>query len=90
MVYGDIMRDKSYISVKQMYTLELMLTKIGAIIIHCTDDTLKLWARCNERGEDYVKDIETLETIRHSFEYLMHHTIHVIPVVKYVINDKKV
>ncbi len=88
MVYGDIMRDKSYISITQMYELEdLVSNNGGGIIIHCTDETNKLWNRCMERGEGYIQDYETLANIKHRYEWLMHFVPHTLPVVRYTINE---
>lgn len=88
MVYGDIMRDKSYISMDQMYELEdLISNNGGGIVIHCTDETNKLWDRCMERGEVYVQDYETLANIKYRYEWLMHSVPHILPVVRYTINE---
>jgi len=88
MVYGDIMRDKSYISIDQMYELEdLVSNNGGGIIIHCTDETNKLWDRCMERGEEYIQDYETLASIKYMYEWLMHSVPHTLPVVRYTINE---
>ena len=86
MVYGKVMRDKSYISLEEMKQLEAELAKTGGIIIHCTDDILKLWSRCTSRGEDYIKDVDVLEAIRDEFEKLFNKQSHLIPVVNYKIN----
>ena len=88
MVYGDIMRDRSYISVDQMYELEVLVSKNGGgIVIHCTDETNKLWDRCMKRGEEYVQDYETLTSIKQMYELLMHSVPHTLPVVRYTINE---
>lgn len=88
MVYGPIMRDKSYISVAQMHELEeLMLRNHGGILIHCTQRVNTLWDRCNVRGEDYVTDIDTLTKIKYGFEKLAHGTLHKIPVLRYEYNE---
>lgn len=89
MVYGNIMRDKSYVDLEQMYHLEKMILEncSGSILIHCTAPVEKLWHRCNVRGEDYVTDIKTLTRIKDGFEYLMHTTAHLIPVTKYEVNE---
>lgn len=84
MVYGKVMRDKTYIDKVDMDALELAMAKNGGgIIIHCTDDILRLWHRCNDRGEDYVTDVDTLDAIRSRFEYVLHKIPHRIPVVRY-------
>ena len=88
MVYGDIMRDASCISMDQMYELEeLIANNKGGLIIHCTDDTGKLWDRCMDRGEDYIQDISTLSLIKNMYDWLMHYIPHKIPVVRYEINE---
>lgn len=87
MVYGPIMRDESVISFVQMYELESLLARNGALIIHCTAPEQTLWKRCLRRGEDYIKDRETLKKIRDYFEDLMHKIPHKVPVLKYEYED---
>jgi thymidylate kinase len=90
MVYGKIMRDKSYISMEQMRYLEDILAKHkGGMIIHCTDTTQLLWNRCAIRGEDYVTDVDTLNELKCGFEHLMHSVPHSIPVVRYELSNQK-
>lgn len=87
-VYGYIMRDKSYISIDQMHELEdLVSNNGGGIVIHCTDETNKLWDRCMKRGEGYIQDYETLANIKHMYDWLMHFVPHTLPVVRYTINE---
>ena len=88
MGYGDIMRDKSYISMDQMYELEdLIANNGGGFVIHCTDEINKLWDRCIERGEEYIQDYETLANIKYMYEWLIHSVPHTLPVVRYTINE---
>jgi len=88
MIYGNIMRDKSYISMDQMYELEDQVSNNGGgIIIHCTDETNKLWNRCIKRGEAYIQDYETLANIKGMYEWHMHSVPHTLPVVRYTINE---
>lgn len=83
-VYGNIMRDKSYISYDQMYFLEEQLAKRGGgLIIHCTDRIDLLWGRCQVRGEDYIKDIDTLNNICDMYHHILHYMPHKIPVVRH-------
>lgn len=87
-VYGDIMRDESYINIDQMHELEELITGSGGgLIIHCTDDVAKLWDRCMLRGEDYIQDYDTLANIKYMYEWLMHDIKHTIPVVRYTIDE---
>lgn len=87
MVYGPIMRDTSVISYLQMYELERMAAKNGAIIIHCTAPEATLWKRCLRRGEDYVTKRETFREIRQGYVDLMYSVPHLIPVVTYEYED---
>ena len=89
-VYGNIMRDKTYISIEQMYELEEKLARKGGIIIHCTDDVGVLWDRCQVRGEDYVTNYNTLVKIKFAFEHLFHGMHHLVPIVRYSVNEKNV
>ena len=82
MVYGPVMRDASVISYAQMYDLERRLMEVGAMIIYCTDAKQVLWARCQERGEDYIVDRTTFDSICDGFDALF--TLpHLIPIMTY-------
>lgn len=82
MVYGPVMRDASVISYSQMYDLERRLMETGAMIIYCTDAKQVLWARCQERGEDYIVDRTTFDSICDRYDTLFA-SPHFIPVVTY-------
>jgi thymidylate kinase len=86
MVYGPVMRDASVISYPEMYELERMLAKRGALIIYCTDDYGVLWQRATKRGEDYVTSYATHEAICEGFDRLMN-VPHLIPMVRYGYKD---
>jgi len=83
MVYGPILRKENNISFPQMYTLERLLAKKGAMIIYCTGDRNTLWERCLKRGEDYVTDLEDFINICRGYNTLMLDVPHYIPVTKY-------
>lgn len=85
MVYGLIMRDKSYITYSQMYDLEARLEAKGAIIIYCTGTPEALWQRCQARGEEYIKEYATHVAICEEYEDLMV-APHRIPVVRYEVD----
>ena len=82
MAYGPVMRDASVISYPEMYKLEELLARNGAIIIYCTDNEAKLWKRCQRRGEDYITDYETFKKICDAFNQIMN-VPHIVPVVNY-------
>ena len=86
MVYGKVMRDQSYIDYPQMYELERLLAKNGAIIIYCTGPKAALWMRCQKRGEDYITSRDNFTAICEEYDKLMG-VPHYIPVVKYVYED---
>lgn len=86
MVYGPIMRDATCIDYPEMYELERLLCKKGAILIYCTDAPEVLWSRCQRRGEDYILDFSTHEAICKAYDKLMN-VPHLIPVVKYGYED---
>ena len=87
MVYGPVMRDASVITYPQMYELERMLARNGALIIHCTGPEIALWKRCLKRGEDYITDRETFSKIYTGFDELMHDVPHIVPVLTYEYKD---
>lgn len=87
MVYGPVMRDESVISYQQMYELERLLAKNGALIIHCTAPEQTLWKRCLRRGEDYITDRTTFHKICDGFYQVMHCIPHYVPVLTYEYQD---
>ena len=87
LVYGPVMRGSSKISYPQMYELERLATKYGAIIIHCSAPEATLWKRCLRRGEDYIKDREKFHNICQGFNELFHRMPHLIPVTTYEYED---
>lgn len=87
MVYGPVMRGNSIITYPQMYELERMLAKNGALIIHCTAPEMTLWKRCLRRGEDYVTSRDKFHEICRGFYALMHDVPHHVPVLTYEYED---
>jgi thymidylate kinase len=83
MVYGPVMRDDSVITYPQMYELERMLSKNGALLIYCTAPESVLWKRCLRRGEDYITKHEDFSQICKGFDELMYDVPHYIPVMTY-------
>jgi len=86
MVYGLIIRNKSYINLEQMYFLENLI-KNKAIIIYCTDITQNLWNRCIFRGEDYIKSFDILDKIKNKYDEIINLN-HNIPIFKYIIDER--
>lgn len=86
MVYGPIMRDETCISYPDMYELEKLLCRNGALIIYCTASHAVLWKRCQARGEDYITDIITHQKICEGYDALMR-VPHLVPVVRYEYED---
>lgn len=87
MVYGPVMRGASAITYPQMYELERLLAKNGALIIHCTAPEATLWKRCLRRGEDYVTKKDTFHEICNGFDVLMGDVPHYVPVLTYEYKD---
>ena len=86
MIYGPVFRKHSQIPISDMFKLEKEL--IGnAVIIYCrTSNIQKTWLNCKERGEDFVP-AENYAGLFESYEKLMLHTKHLIPVLSYEIPD---
>lgn len=82
-VYGTIMRDASVISIAQMYEVEEHLSKSGGIIIFCDNNTENLWKECLKRGETYILDFDTLNSIAFAYRDLICCKSHSIPVLHY-------
>lgn len=85
-VYGQVMRDISFISIEQMKQLENELANVGGLVIYCTGDVDKLWQRACLRGESYITDYRDFTALALYYESLFTMP-HKIPVVRYAIND---
>ncbi len=86
LAYGPVMRDASIITYPQMYALERMLAKTGALIIHCTGQANVLWQRCQKRGEDYIVSKDDFLEIYANYGDIFA-APHLVPVVNYVYED---
>ena len=86
MAYGPVMRDDSVISYPEMYELEELLAKSGALIIYATGAKAALWQRCQKRGEDYITARDDFNAICANFDKIMN-VPHHIPVVRYEYKD---
>lgn len=84
-VYGTVMRDASMISIYDMYALEKQLSKVGALLIYCTDTESALWRRATKRGEDYITSRDDFRSICEQYNKLMDMP-HIIPVTRYTVS----
>ncbi len=87
LAYGPVMRDESVISYPEMYVLEELLARLGGLIIYATGSKTTMWNRCQHRGEDYITDRDTFNTICDNFDVIMNTVPHHIPVVRYEYQD---
>lgn len=86
MVYGPVFRKHSQIALSDMFKLEKELMG-RAVIIYCrTNNIQRTWNNCKVRGEDFVP-AENYAGLFDSYEKLMMHTKHLIPVLYYEIPD---
>lgn len=84
LVYGTVMRDKSYVSFEQLLQIEDNLAKAGGMVIFCDAPIDLLWNRCLARGEDYITDLRALTAIQDRYRHLMLQMQHRIPVLRHV------
>jgi thymidylate kinase len=82
LVYGKVMRNKSYINIPQMYELEETLAKTGGLIIYCTGLASILWKVAMHRGEDYITNQTDFMALCNEYDTIMN-LPHYIPVVKH-------
>lgn len=86
-VYGNIFKDETVISYKEILSLEKQLTKNGAMVIYCTGKPCELFERCSSRGEDYITSFELFVRIKHSYDVLFKIEKHFIPILEYEFNN---
>jgi len=82
MVYGPLLRNKSFISWPQMFTLEKQIVSQGGLIIYCTAPKATLWKRCQDKNDPLIKTRELLNKVYDGFEEIMS-SLHHIPVLRY-------
>jgi len=82
MVYGPVMRDGATITYPQMFELERLAARRGAIVVYCTDSKTALWQRAMRRGEDYVTSKEKFDAICDGYDVLFK-SPHIVPIMKY-------
>lgn len=83
MVYGPIMRGREEMPLEQAEMLNaLVIAAGGGVVIYCTASQSTLWRRCKARGEDYIKDAETLSRIAKAYGDIMHN-VKYLPVIRY-------
>lgn len=87
MVYGNIIRTKSHITVGQMVKLErLVEAHGGGMIIHCTAPLEAIWGRFSARGDDLIPPNKaTIRDLKEGYDALMNETTHKLPVFTYEI-----
>lgn len=83
LAYGPIKRGVSALSISDMFKLENIAAKTGAMIIYCNDSAKDCWRRCQKRGEDYITSHDDFDKIYANFEDIFNNLPHIIPVVKY-------
>lgn len=89
MIYGPIMRDKSYITEEQRLELEaLAMSTQGAMVIHCNAPTQDLYARLVERGDDYIEVSKSnVRRIKMAYDDMFREKSHNLMVVHYEYNE---
>jgi len=86
MVYGPILRSRSYITMEQALILEQAVAARGGLIIYCTGNIDNLWYNCLSRGEDLIRDYKTFAQICTRYTALFSGAVTIVPVVKYEVN----
>lgn len=66
LVYGPMLRGASQLSAAGFWHVEAFLRSRGAVVVHVTAERTQLWARCRQRGEDFVT-LEQVEDARKRF-----------------------
>ena len=79
-VYAPIMRGTEGVSLTTSRKLDAaIITYGGGMVIYCTAPIDVLWERGQTRGEDYVKDIETLQKLSDAYPAVMKESL--LPVI---------
>jgi GTPase SAR1 family protein len=83
LVYGPVLRNRTEMDQMHVEMLESMvITNGGGFVVYCTAPTRLLWARCKQRGETLIKDVETLNLLANTYKTVMS-TNCSLPVIRY-------
>lgn len=83
LVYGPIMRNKQEMTDEHRDCLEHAVRSCGGgLVIYCTGVPRKLWSRCLQRGETYIKNGDQHKAICQKYDEVMH-SITRLPLVVY-------
>lgn len=83
LVYGPVMRGKIEMSSSHKECLEHAVRSCGGgLVIYCTGVQRKLWSRCLQRGETYIKNADQHKAICQKYDEVMHQ-IKRLPLVVY-------
>lgn len=73
MVYGPIMRGRQELTDPHRQCLEHAVRSLGGgLVIYCTGVQRKLWSRCLQRGETYIKNGDQHKAICQMYDAVMH------------------
>lgn len=83
MVYGPVMRGKEEMTDMHRQCLEHAVRSLGGgLVIYCTGVQRKLWSRCLQRGETYIKNGDQHKAICQKYDEVMH-SITRLPIIVY-------
>lgn len=82
-VYGPVMRNREEMTLSHLTALEHAVRSCGGgLVIYCTGVQRKLWSRCLQRGETYIKNADQHKAICQKYDEVMHQ-IKRLPLVVY-------
>lgn len=83
LVYGPVMRGKQEMTEQHKDCLEhAVRSSGGGLVIYCTGVQRKLWSRCLQRGETYIKNGDQHKAICQKYDEVMRN-IKRLPLVVY-------
>lgn len=83
MVYGPVIRNRVEMTEVHKQCLEHAVRSCGGgLVIYCTGVQRKLWTRCLQRGETFIKNADQHKAICNKYDEVMH-SIELLPLVVY-------
>lgn len=83
LVYGPVIRGQQEMTEQHKDCLEHAVRSCGGgLVIYCTGVQRKLWSRCLQRGETFIKNGDQHKAICRKYDEVMHN-IERLPVVVY-------
>jgi len=87
LIYGPFLRGQSLIDEDQFLEIERRLDESRAVKVHVDAPDSLLLLRLGERGDDLLKDAESLTSIAHEYRSVLSVRRETVPWIRWAVGD---